>query len=101
MYPTAIVVLVEMQKSLYDTDQVTCERGLGTASGIAFATRELESNTTRGNSTKAHAIEDISHLSGGLHSTGDNSTSSNIELEAENVSRRSIPGKDVAQEPGC
>ena len=47
MYPTAIVVLVEMQISLYDTEEVTRERVLTIANcDIIFASRELE--TVRG-----------------------------------------------------
>ncbi|KXN87268.1 hypothetical protein AN958_09000 [Leucoagaricus sp. SymC.cos] len=55
MYPTAIVVLVEMQKSLYDTEQVSRERGLPARSTIVFAAHELTS--TRGNITTTHSIE--------------------------------------------
>lgn len=93
MYPTAIVVLVEMQKSIYDTDEVTRERGFGTASGMVFATHEF--NTTQGDATTTR-ITEHSHRPTGLHSSGDtlkHSTSTKVELEKANASGDSIPGK--------
>jgi hypothetical protein len=68
MYPTVIVVLVEMQKSLYDTDQVTCQRGFGTPSEIAFATREF--SVTHGSSTMTRTTENL-RQPGALGTTDD------------------------------
>lgn len=94
MYPTAIVVLVELQKSIYDTEQVTCERGLsGTASGMVFATREL--STTQADATSSRATRNF-HTSEALHSaeySSKHTTSTKVELAMVNMSRESIPGK--------
>ncbi len=95
MYPTAIVVLVELQKSIYDTEQVTRERGLATAShGMVFAPKEVE--TTQGGPTASTQISEHFRRSSVLHSNGNVSKrtgSTKVELEMVNVSRESIPGK--------
>lgn len=77
MYPTAIVVLVEMQKSLYDTDQVTCERGLESKSGIVFAPRDF--SRSQGNSTTMQTAIEHSRF-GGPPSTLDDSKHTSTKI---------------------
>ncbi|KAJ3569930.1 hypothetical protein NP233_g4725 [Leucocoprinus birnbaumii] len=88
MYPTAIVVLVELQKSLYDTSQVTLEHRTRPTSGIVFAPREF--NTTQLNTTTQSTEQ--SSRTAGLLSSSKHTTSTKMELETENLSRDSIPG---------
>jgi len=95
MYPTAIVVLVEMQKSIYDTEQVTRERGLATAShAMVFAPREFEA--TQGGAPASPRSSEQFRRSSIMHSAGMTSkqtASTKVELEMVNRSRDSIPGK--------
>ncbi|KAF9449449.1 hypothetical protein P691DRAFT_667446 [Macrolepiota fuliginosa MF-IS2] len=91
MYPTAIVILVEMQRSIYDTEQVTRERGVGTASGMVFAARDLTTTEGRSTTTSRHLHAPVT-----LDSSGDNSkhtASTKVELGMANMSKDSIPGK--------
>lgn len=95
MYPTAIVVLVEMEKSIYDTEEVTRERGFATAShGMVFAPRELEA--TQGGTRASPRSSDHFRRSSVLGSAGiasKQTASTKVELELVNRSRESIPGK--------
>ncbi|KAF5359425.1 hypothetical protein D9756_003649 [Leucocoprinus leucothites] len=89
MYPTAIVVLVEMQKSLYDTDQVTSERGvLRPSSRLVFAANDF---STTQEITTTNTLEQSSYTAG-PHDGSKHTASTKLELGTENVFKDSIPG---------